>query len=87
MTKVDEDKLKSWNNGSIKNSIVDFLRSTVEDGSDYIKPEDRIATFDNDGTLWVNDPYRYRPFLCSVVLKNQLNKILHWLANSLTKQF
>jgi len=56
MTKLDDNKLKSWNNGSIKNSIVDFLRSTVEDGSDYIKPEDRIATFDNDGTLWVERP-------------------------------
>jgi hypothetical protein len=77
MTKVDEDKLKSWNNGSIKNSIVDFLRSTVEDGSDYIKPEDRIATLIMTVHFELNDPYLYRPISCSVVLKNQLNKILH----------
>jgi phosphoserine phosphatase len=40
----------------VKDSIFDFLNSSIEEGSHYIKPEDRIATFDNDGTLWAEKP-------------------------------
>ena len=50
------DKLKSWNDGPVKHSIIDFLNSSVEEGPNYVKPEDRIATFDNDGTLWSEKP-------------------------------
>lgn len=53
---MNGDKLKSWNDGPVKQSIINFLDSTVEEGLDYVKPEDRIATFDNDGTLWVERP-------------------------------
>ena len=35
---------------------IDFLNSSVEEGLNYVKPEDRIATFDNDGTLWSEKP-------------------------------
>jgi phosphoserine phosphatase len=51
-----EDRLKSWNDGPAKQSILDFLKSSVEEGPNYVKPEARIATFDNDGTLWVEKP-------------------------------
>lgn len=50
------NKLKSWNDGPVKQSIIDFLNSSVEEGPNYVKPEDRIATFDNDGTLWSEKP-------------------------------
>jgi phosphoserine phosphatase len=50
------DKLKSWKDGPVKNSILDFLSSSIEEGPNYISPEDRIATFDNDGTLWAEKP-------------------------------
>ncbi|MGO9386601.1 MAG: HAD family hydrolase [Methanobacterium sp.] len=50
------DKLKCWNDGSVKESILNFLNSSIEEGPHYIKPEDRIATFDNDGTLWAEKP-------------------------------
>ena len=53
---LQEDTLKSWNEGSVKQSILDFLESSVEEGQNYVKPEARIATFDNDGTLWVEKP-------------------------------
>ncbi|AKB68877.1 HAD family hydrolase [Methanosarcina mazei] len=53
---MNGDKLKSWNDGPVKQSIINFLDSTVEEGLDYVKPEDRIATFDNDGTLWAEKP-------------------------------
>lgn len=51
------DPLPSWNEGSAKKSILDFVvRVTAKDGKDYVKPSERIAVFDNDGTLWPEDP-------------------------------
>ena len=44
--------LASWNDGGAKSAIVDFVaRVTKEGGRDYVPPAERIATFDNDGTL------------------------------------
>ena len=51
------DPLPSWNEGAVKQSILDFVAAVTTVGSpDYMKPEDRIATFDNDGTLWAEQP-------------------------------
>ena len=52
----NEDALETWNDGPIKQSILDFLKSSIEEGPNYVKHADRIATFDNDGTLWVEQP-------------------------------
>jgi len=51
------DPLPSWNNTAAKAKIIDFVRA-VSDPHDpgYFAPEERIATFDNDGTLWVEQP-------------------------------
>ena len=55
------DPLASWNDGSTKKSIVDFVtRVTKADGTDFVAPEERIATFDNDGTLWCEQPYYFQ---------------------------
>ena len=52
------DPLPSWNNGDLKSAIVSFVTNAVQrGGSGYIPPENRIATFDNDGTLWAEKPY------------------------------
>jgi hypothetical protein len=52
------DALASWNEGAAKNSIMHFVeRVTKAGGLDYVSPEKRIATFDNDGTLWSEQPY------------------------------
>ena len=52
-----EDALPSWNDGAPKRAIVDFVAAvTDENGKDYIEPAERIAVFDNDGTLWVEQP-------------------------------
>jgi phosphoglycolate phosphatase-like HAD superfamily hydrolase len=49
--------LDSWTDGPTKAAIVDFVgRVTTEDGPDYVAPEERIAVFDNDGTLWCEKP-------------------------------
>jgi hypothetical protein len=51
------DPLPSWNEGPVKASIVNFVTGVTRAGSaDFVKPEDRIATFDNDGTLWSEQP-------------------------------
>ena len=51
------DPLPSWNAGPAKQSILDFVRVTTDPSSpQFVKPEDRIATFDQDGTLWVEHP-------------------------------
>jgi hypothetical protein len=48
------DLLPSWNDGPAKQAILDFVRTTIERSSpSYVSPEDRIAVFDQDGTLWV----------------------------------
>lgn len=54
---AETDPLPSWNEGPPKAAILDFVaRVTTEDGADFIPPEKRIATFDNDGTLWSEQP-------------------------------
>lgn len=51
------DPLPSWNDGPAKRAIVGFVeRATTEGGPDFVGPSDRIAVFDNDGTLWSAQP-------------------------------
>lgn len=52
------DPLPSWNEGVAKSAIVDFVnRVTRENSPDFVPISDRIAVFDNDGTLWPEQPY------------------------------
>jgi phosphoserine phosphatase len=48
--------LASWNEGPAKAAILDFLRRTTTQGADFVAVADRVAAFDNDGTLWVEQP-------------------------------
>jgi phosphoglycolate phosphatase-like HAD superfamily hydrolase len=51
------DPLPSWNDGPAKQAIVRFVQATTEQGSpQFVPPGERIATFDQDGTLWVEHP-------------------------------
>jgi phosphoglycolate phosphatase-like HAD superfamily hydrolase len=51
------DPLPSWNEGNTKKSILRFVDEvTKEHGAKFVAPDERIATFDNDGTLWVEQP-------------------------------
>src|SRR5262245_60445786 len=51
------DPLPSWNEGAAKKSILEFVTAaTREGGPGFIAPAERIAVFDNDGTLWVEKP-------------------------------
>jgi phosphoglycolate phosphatase-like HAD superfamily hydrolase len=49
--------LQSWNEGAAMSAILDFVtRVTTANGPDFVPPAERIATFDNDGTLWCEKP-------------------------------
>jgi hypothetical protein len=49
--------LPSWNDGTTKQAILDFVKKvTAKGGADYVPPAQRIAVFDNDGTLWTEQP-------------------------------
>jgi hypothetical protein len=51
------DVLPTWNSGPARDAIIDFVRATTDKYSPkYVAPEDRIATFDQDGTTWVSHP-------------------------------
>jgi len=50
------DPLPSWNDGAAKSAIVEFVEAVTTDGPDFVAQGERTATFDNDGTLWVEHP-------------------------------
>jgi phosphoglycolate phosphatase-like HAD superfamily hydrolase len=57
--------LSSWNDGAAKQAIFDFVRATINRSSpSYVFPEDRIAVFDQDGTLWVEQPMYTQVVYC-----------------------
>jgi phosphoglycolate phosphatase-like HAD superfamily hydrolase len=59
------EPLPSWNDGPAKQSIIEFVAKTTKAGSpDFVPPEERIATFDQDGTLWVEKPMYSQVMYC-----------------------
>ena len=59
------DPLASWNDGPAKQAIVEFVKATTTQGSpQFVPPEERIATFDQDGTLWVEHPMYSQVMYC-----------------------
>lgn len=60
---VAQDQLPSWNDTAPKKSIVAFVETVTKEGSaDFVPPAERIATFDNDGTLWTEQPMYFQLF-------------------------
>ena len=60
---AQNDPLPSWNDRPAKQAIVDFVEKvTNEGGPDFVPPAERIATFDNDGTLWCEQPFQVQVF-------------------------
>lgn len=57
------EPLPSWNDGPAKQAIIDFVAAVCEEADhDYVAPADRIAVFDNDGTLWAEQPVYSQAF-------------------------
>ena len=48
--------LASWHDGAAKQAIGEFVRRVCADGPDFVPVEERVAVFDNDGTLWCEKP-------------------------------
>jgi hypothetical protein len=59
------DPLPSWNDGAAKQAILDFVKATTDRSSpDFVPPGQRIASFDQDGTLWVEHPMYTQVIYC-----------------------
>ncbi len=55
--------LKSWNEGETKNAIITFVKDVTDENSEnFIPVKDRVATFDNDGNLWSEQPAYFQLF-------------------------
>jgi len=62
-TSLGVNPLPSWNEGAAKQAIMDFVAEVTDKSNpNYVTPEDRIATFDNDGTLWSEKPAYFQLF-------------------------
>src|SRR5262249_27715945 len=60
-TRASPDPLPSWSDGPAKQAITAFVtKVTTEGGKEYVPPAERIATFDNDGTLWCEQPMYFQ---------------------------
>ena len=60
-----KDPLPAWNDGAAKQAIEKFVQTTTDSGSkDFVLPAERIATFDQDGTLWVEHPMYSQVMYC-----------------------
>ena len=60
-----QDPLPSWNDGPTKQAIIEFVKATTTQGSpQFVPTEERVATFDQDGTLWVEHPMYTQVMYC-----------------------
>lgn len=74
-----EDPLPSWNEGEAKSAIIDFVNEVKKIGGDnYIPPKDRIATFDEDGTMWVEKPVYTEFFYAMAAIKAMADAHPDW---------
>jgi phosphoserine phosphatase len=74
-----DDPLPSWNDGKAKQSIITFVeRVTTEGSPDYVVPAERIATFDNDGTLWCEQPMYVQAFFVLDRIKQMAPQHPEW---------
>lgn len=66
------DPLPSWNDTGAKSAIIEFVEAVTDPASDdYVTPEDRIAAFDNDGTLWTEQPVYFQALYALDVLQEK----------------
>ena len=64
------EPLQSWNDGKVKRAIISYVQKVTDTASpDFIPVHDRLATFDNDGTLWAERPYVQELFAFYMVKK------------------
>jgi phosphoglycolate phosphatase-like HAD superfamily hydrolase len=72
---MTDGPLPSWTNGAAKSAIVDFVARVTKEGSaEFVPPAERIAVFDNDGTLWCEQPMQVQIFFARDRLKELAQK-------------
>lgn len=73
------DPLPSWNESARKKAFLDFVeRVTAQGGRDFVPPEERIAVFDNDGTLWCEQPFYFQLLFAFDEIKRLAPKHPDW---------
>ncbi|GGI52846.1 HAD family hydrolase [Oxalicibacterium solurbis] len=73
------DPLPSWRNGTAKKAIMDFVGTvTNTESKEYVEPENRIAVFDNDGTLWSEQPLYFQLYFMIAQLKEASPRHPEW---------
>ncbi|MFT5299909.1 MAG: phosphoglycolate phosphatase-like HAD superfamily hydrolase, partial [Mariniblastus sp.] len=76
------DPLPSWNDGKAKESIVAFVEKVTKEGSaDFVPANERIATFDNDGCLWAEQPMYFQAFFVFDRIKTLAPQHPEWKTN------
>ena len=76
---VAAEPLPSWNDGPSKKSIIEFVQAVTTEGSkDYVKPAERIAVFDNDGTLWSEQPMYFQVLFALEEVKRMAPQHPQW---------
>ncbi len=76
---AETDPLPSWNDGKTKQSIIQFVKDvTDKEGPHYVAPEARVATFDNDGTLWSEQPLYFQFFFALDRVKSMAPEHPEW---------
>lgn len=74
-----EEALSSWNDGSSRQAIMAFVEAVTTEGSpDYVAPAERIAVFDNDGTLWSEQPMYFQVLFALEEVKRLAPKHPEW---------
>ena len=73
------DVLPSWSDGPTKKNLIEFVEAVTTQGSrDYVKPEERIAVFDNDGTLWSEQPMYFQVLFALEEVKRMAPQHPQW---------
>ena len=73
------DPLPSWNDGAVKKSITEFVSRVTADGTpDFVPVPERVATFDNDGTLWCEQPVYFQGAFASDRIKAMVPQHPEW---------
>ena len=78
-TALRASPLPSWNDGAAKESILQFVAEVTREGSKaFVAPAERIAVFDNDGTLWAEQPMYFQAFFMLDRVKALAPQHLEW---------
>lgn len=84
--KIEKDPLPSWNDSNSKQNIIAFVNEITDSThANFVKPEDRIITFDNDGTLWSEQPAYFQLFFALDRIKAMAPNHPEWQKDKIIK--